>query len=61
MSDGYLTTDLGPWLERLHKEGHGEIPRFVNSNQLGVDPLVLGDVLYDLVMDKLCPKQIVWL
>ena len=58
-SDAYLTTDVGPWLERLHKEGHGEVSTFVNSNRLGVNPLVPGDVLYDLVMDKLCPKQIV--
>ena len=55
--DGYLTTDLGPWLERLHKEGRGEVPRFVNNNHLGVNPLVPGDVLYDLVMDELRPKQ----
>jgi hypothetical protein len=58
-SDAYLTTELGPWLERFHKEGHGEVPGFVNSNQLGVNPLVPGDVLYDLVMDKLRPKQTV--
>jgi hypothetical protein len=56
-SDAYLTTDAGPWLERLHKEGHGEVPTFVNSNRLGVNPLVPGDVLYDLVMDELRPKQ----
>jgi hypothetical protein len=56
-SDAYLTTDLGPWLEGLHKEGHGEVPGFVNSNRLGVNPLVPGDILYDLVMDKLRPKQ----
>jgi hypothetical protein len=58
-SDAYLTTDLGPWLERLYKEGHGEVPGFVNSNRLGVNPLVPGDVLYDLVMDELRPKQTV--
>jgi hypothetical protein len=28
----------------------------VNSNRLGVNPLVPGDVLYDLVMDELHPK-----
>jgi hypothetical protein len=54
-----LTAELGPWLERLHKEGQGEVPRFVNSNWLGVNPLVPGDALYDLVMDELCPKQTV--
>jgi hypothetical protein len=58
-SDGFLTTDLGPWLERLHKEGRGEVPGFVNSNRLGVNLLVPGDVLYDLVMDELRPKKIV--
>jgi hypothetical protein len=58
-SDGFLTTDLGPWLERLHKEGRGEVPGFVNSNHLGFNPLVPGDVLYDLVMDELCPKKTV--
>jgi hypothetical protein len=58
-SDGYLTTDLGPWLEKLHKERRGEVPGFVNSNRLGVNPLVPGDVLYDLVMDKLRPKKTV--
>ena len=56
-SNAYLTTNLRPWLERLHKEGYGEVSGFVNSNQLGVNPLVPGDVLYDLVMDKLRPKQ----
>jgi hypothetical protein len=56
-SDGFLTIDLGPWLERLHKEGRGEVPGFVNSNRLGVNPLVPGDVLYDLVMDELRPKK----
>jgi hypothetical protein len=58
-SDAYLTTDIGPCLERLHKEGHGEVPMFVNSNRLGVNLLVPGDVLYDLIMDELRPKQIV--
>jgi hypothetical protein len=55
-NDAYLTTELGPWLERLHKDGQGEVLRFVNINQLGVNPLVPGDVLYDLVMDELHPK-----
>jgi hypothetical protein len=58
-SDAYLTIDVGPWLERLHKEGHGEVPTFVKNNRLGVNPLVSGDVLYDLVMDELRPKQTV--
>jgi hypothetical protein len=58
-SVAYLTTELGPWLERLHKEEHGEVQWFVNSNRLGVNPLVPGDVLYDLVMDELRPKQTV--
>jgi hypothetical protein len=58
-SNAYLTIDVGPWLERLHKEGHGEVPSFVSSNRLGVNPLVPGDVLYDLVMDELRPKQTV--
>jgi hypothetical protein len=58
-SDAYLTTDIGPWLERLHKEGYGEIPTFVNNNRLGVNPLVPDNVLYDLVMDELRPKQTV--
>ena len=31
-SDAYLIAQLGPWLERLHKEGQGEVPRFVNKN-----------------------------
>jgi hypothetical protein len=56
-SDVYLCTELAPWLERLHKEGHGEVAQFVNNNRLGVNPLVLGDTLYDLVMDRL--KKIV--
>jgi hypothetical protein len=29
-SDAYLTAELGPWLERLYKEGQGEVLRFVN-------------------------------
>ena len=56
VSDAYLTIELGPWIERLHKEGHSEVPRFVNSNQLDVNPLILDDVLYDLVMDESRPK-----
>jgi hypothetical protein len=58
-NDAYLTVELGPWLERLHKEGQGEVPRFVNSNRLGVYPLVPGDALYDLAMDELRSKQTV--
>jgi hypothetical protein len=52
-SDNYLYTELAQWLERLHIEGQGEVAQFVNNNRLGVNPLVPGDTLYDLVMDGL--------
>jgi hypothetical protein len=52
-SDNYLCTELAPWLERLHREGQGEVAEFVNKNRLGVNPLVHGDTLYELVMDGL--------
>jgi hypothetical protein len=52
-SDVYLYNELAPWLERLHKEGQGEVAQFVNNNRLGVNPLVPGDTLYELVMDGL--------
>jgi hypothetical protein len=46
-------------LERLHEEGHSEVLEYVNNNRVGVNLLVPGDVLYDLIMDELRPKQIV--
>jgi hypothetical protein len=52
-SDNYLCTELAPWLERLHRERQGEVAQFVNKNRLGVNPLVPGDTLYELVMDGL--------
>ena len=30
----------------------------MNSNRLGINPLVPGDVLYDLVMDELCLNRV---
>jgi hypothetical protein len=53
LSDNYLCTELAPWLERLHREGQGEVAQFVNKNHLGVNLLVPGDTLYELVMDGL--------
>ena len=52
-SDTYLWDEVAPWLERLHREGGGEVAKFVNRNRLGVNPLVPGDTLYELVMDGL--------
>jgi hypothetical protein len=52
-SDNYLCAELAPWLERLHREGQGDVAQFVNKNRLGVNPLVPGDTLYELVMDGL--------
>ena len=52
-TDNYLETEVVPWLERLHKEGQGEVAQFVNRNRLGVNPLVPGDTLYELVMNGL--------
>ena len=52
-SDNYLWAEVAPWLERLHREGRGEVAQFVNANRLGVNPLVPGDTLYELVMNAL--------
>jgi len=52
-SDKYLCTEVAPWLERLHTEGRGEVAQFVNKNRLGVNPLVPGDTLYELVVNGL--------
>ena len=52
-SDNYLWEEVAPWLERLHTEGRGEVPQFVNRNRLGVNHLVPGDTLYELVMNGL--------
>jgi hypothetical protein len=51
--DEYLTWELGPWLEKLHREGNGKIPKYVNGNRLGVQPLAKGDCLFYYVMDGL--------
>jgi hypothetical protein len=56
-SNYYLCTELAPWLERLHTEGQEEVAEFVNNNRLGINPLVPGDTLYELIMDRL--KKIV--
>jgi hypothetical protein len=53
LTDNYLFTELAPWLERLHTKRQEEVAQFVNNNRLGVNPLVPGDTLYDLVMDGL--------
>jgi hypothetical protein len=47
----YLSREPGPWLEKLYKRGEGQVPEYVNENRLHVNPLVLGDTLYDYVMD----------
>jgi len=52
-SDDYLWAEVAPWLERLHREGGGQVAQFVNRNRLGVNPLVPGDALYELVMNTL--------
>jgi hypothetical protein len=52
-ADDYLTWELGPWLEKLHRGGNGQVLEYVNENQLGVQPLVKGDRLFDYVMDGL--------
>ena len=52
-TDAYLSRELGLWLKKLHKEGKGQVPEYVNNDQLGVNLLVPRDILYDYVMDKL--------
>jgi hypothetical protein len=44
---------LGPWLEKLHREGQGQLGHYGESCQLCVMPLVPDDTLYDYVMDRL--------
>jgi hypothetical protein len=51
--DEYLTRELGPWLEKLHREGNGKVPKYVNGNRLGVQPLAKDDCLFYYVMDGL--------
>lgn len=38
---------------KLHKKGKGQVPEYVKKDQLGVNPLVYGDFLYNYVMDEL--------
>jgi hypothetical protein len=52
-TNAYLSRELGLWLEKLHKKAHGQVPKYVNENQLGANPLVPGDILYKYVMDEL--------
>jgi hypothetical protein len=52
-TNAYLSRELGPWLEKLHKEGKGQVPEYVNNDQLGVNPLVPRDTLYDYIMEEL--------
>jgi hypothetical protein len=49
----YLIREVGPWLKILHTEGQGQVPEYVNNHRLGINPLVPGDVLYEIVIDGL--------
>ena len=52
-SNNYLCTELALLLERLYKEGWGDVAQFVNRNRLGVNPLVPDDTMYELIMNGL--------
>jgi hypothetical protein len=52
-SDDYLIREVGSWLKRLHTKGQGQVLKYVNNHQLGVNLLVPGDVLYEIVIDGL--------
>jgi hypothetical protein len=41
--DAYLSKELGLWLKKLQKEGKEQVPKYLNKDQLGVNPLVSGD------------------